>query len=77
MPGAFVLINVESGSQDSVLKDLRTVAPIEESHMFYGAYDLIVKVKSESMHDLKEIVSYKIRAIKNVRSTLTLMMVNE
>jgi DNA-binding Lrp family transcriptional regulator len=77
MPSAFVLINVETGSEEKVLKRIRDVADVIEAFVSYGVYDLIVKVKSESMDDLKEIVTYKIRSIDSVRSTLTLMMVEE
>jgi DNA-binding Lrp family transcriptional regulator len=77
MPSAFVLINVESGSEDSVLKQIRSIANIIESYVSYGVYDLVIKVKSDSMNELKEIVTYKIRAISNVRSTLTLMIIEE
>ena len=75
MPSAFVLINVETGSEDKVLKQIRNIVDVKEAYVSYGVYDLIVKVKSESMSELKEIVTYKIRSIDNVRSTLTLMMV--
>jgi len=77
MPSAFVLINVETGSEDKVLKQIRDIVDVKEAYVSYGVYDLIVKVKSASMDDLKEIVTYKIRSINNVRSTLTLMMVGE
>ena len=77
MPSAFVLMNVESGSEDSVLKQIRSIADVIESYVSYGVYDLIVKVKSDSMNELKEIVTYKIRSISKVRSTLTLMMMEE
>lgn len=83
MPGAYVLINVESGTEDRVLKAIKNIVDpdgivaVEESYISYGVYDLIVKIRSESMEELKEIVSYKIRQISNVRSTLTLMLVEE
>ena len=77
MPIAFVLINVETGSEDKVLKQIRGIVDVKEAYVSYGVYDLIVKVKSASMDELKEIVTYKIRSINNVRSTLTLMMVGE
>jgi DNA-binding Lrp family transcriptional regulator len=75
MPRAFVLINVDSGSEDVVLKQLREIGFVEEAYVSYGVYDLIIKVKAEKMEDLKEIVTYKIRTINNVRSTLTLILV--
>jgi DNA-binding Lrp family transcriptional regulator len=59
MPSAFVLINTESGSEDYVLKQLKNLSGVKESFVSYGVYDLIVKVKAETMAELKEIVSYK------------------
>ena len=77
MPSAYVLINTESGSEDYVLKQIRTIGAVKEAYVSYGVYDLIVKVRAEAMDELKEIVSYKIRSLDKVRSTLTLMMVDE
>lgn len=73
LPSAYVLINVEANMEDSVLKDLKTMPEIIEAYVSYGVYDLIVKVRTENIETLKEIVTYKIRSIKNVRKTLTLI----
>jgi DNA-binding Lrp family transcriptional regulator len=77
MPSAFVLINTEGGSEDYVLKQLKNLSGVKESYVSYGVYDLILKVRAETMAELKEIVSYKIRSIDKVVSTLTLMTVEE
>jgi DNA-binding Lrp family transcriptional regulator len=77
MPSAFVLINTESGSEDYVLKQIRAIGDVKEAYVSYGVYDLVVKVRANTMDELKEIVSYKIRSLDKVRSTLTLMMVEE
>ncbi len=77
MPRAFVLINVEAGAEDSVLKQVRKIGTVEESYVSYGVYDLVVKVKANSMEELKDIVSHKIRAISEVRSSLTLILTEE
>ncbi len=77
MPSAFVLINVEAGKEDSVLKQVRKIGTVEESYVSYGVYDLVVKVKANSMEELKDIVSHKIRAINELRSSLTLILVEE
>jgi DNA-binding Lrp family transcriptional regulator len=74
MPKAYVLINVDSGSEDAVLKQLREIGFVEEVYVSYGVYDLIVKVKADKMEELREIVTHKIRTINNVRSTLTLIL---
>jgi DNA-binding Lrp family transcriptional regulator len=77
MPRAFVLINVESGSEDDVLKELKTVEGVEEAYFSYGVYDLITKIKADTMDKLKEMVTRHIRTLTKVRSTLTLIMMEE
>ena len=73
MPTAFVLINTELGSEMDVLKNLKKVGGVEEAHAVYGTYDIVVRVKAETMDRLKETVSSHIRKVKNIRATLTLM----
>jgi DNA-binding Lrp family transcriptional regulator len=77
MPRAYVLFNVESGSEDNVLKQLRNINNVEEAYVSYGVYDLVVRVKADTMEELKDSVTHKIRTIKQVRSTLTLIMMEE
>ncbi len=77
MPRAFVLINVESGSEDEVLKEIKKLEGIEEAYFSYGVYDLVTKIKADTMEQLKELVTRKIRALSKVRSTLTLIMMEE
>jgi DNA-binding Lrp family transcriptional regulator len=77
MPRAFVLINVESGSEDEVLKELKRIEGVEEAYFSYGVYDLITKIKADTMEKLKEMVTRQIRALSKVRSTLTLIMMEE
>jgi DNA-binding Lrp family transcriptional regulator len=77
MPRAFVLINVESGSEDEVLTELRTIEGVEESYFSYGVYDIITKIRAETMEKLKDMVSRRIRTLTKVRSTLTLIMMEE
>jgi DNA-binding Lrp family transcriptional regulator len=75
MAQAYVLVNVESGSEDEVLKKLLALSSTDEAYVSYGAYDLIIKVKKDTMEELRETVSHKIRTINQVRSTLTLIIV--
>jgi DNA-binding Lrp family transcriptional regulator len=77
MPRAFVLINVESGSEDEVLKELKKIEGIEEAYFSYGVYDIITRIKADSMEKLKDMVTRQIRALSKVRSTLTLIMMEE
>ncbi len=72
MNEAYVLINVKSGLESTVLSQIKSMVDVEQASISYGAYDLVVKVKADSMEELKEIVTYKIRKIDGVLSTLTL-----
>ena len=77
MPRAFILLNVESGSEDVVLKQLKSLEVVKEAYVSYGVYDLIIKIKANTMEELKSSVTNNIRTINKVRSTLTLILIDE
>ncbi len=77
MPSAFVLINTEIGAENEVLKALKDIDGIEEAYAVYGVYDIVAKVKAETMDKLKEIVTWNIRRLDKVRSTLTMIVIEE
>jgi DNA-binding Lrp family transcriptional regulator len=77
MPRAFVLINVESGAEQEVVNELKRIEGVEEAYFSYGVYDIITKIKADSMERLKDLVTRKVRTIGRVRSTLTLIMMEE
>ena len=75
MPVAYVLINSEIGAEEEVLKELKKVKNVKEAYVVYGVYDIIAKVEAESMDRLKEVITWNIRRLEKVRSTLTMMVV--
>ncbi|MEM2273689.1 MAG: Lrp/AsnC ligand binding domain-containing protein [Candidatus Bathyarchaeia archaeon] len=77
MPVAFVLINSEIGSEGEVLNELKKVEGVEEAYSVYGVYDIVAKVRADSMEKLKDIVTWKIRRLNKVRSTLTMIVIEE
>lgn len=77
MPQALVLTNVEPRSEDTVLRELKCIEGIEEAYFSYGGYDVIAKVRSSTFDALKELITKKISALPEVRSTLTLMIIQE
>jgi len=77
MPKAFVLINVESGSEEEIIEKLKKVPGVIEAYYSYGVYDIIAKVRADSMERLKDMVTRNIRNINNVRSTLTLIIMED
>jgi len=73
MANAYVLINCELGKEESVISKLKETEGVEEVHGTFGAYDIFAKVQSERVESLREIITWKIRKIEHIRSTLTLM----
>jgi DNA-binding Lrp family transcriptional regulator len=74
MPSAYVLFNISPGLEENVLNEAKKTGGIAEAYISYGVYDLIVKATADSPDQLKELVTYKLRNIANVTSTLTLML---
>ncbi len=74
MPSAYVLFNISPGLEEDVLNEARKTGGIEEAYISYGVYDLIVKATAGTPAELRELVTYKLRRIANVTSTLTLML---
>jgi len=77
MPEAFVLVNTEIGSENEVLRALKKVERVQEAYSVYGVYDLIAKIEAPSMDKLKETVTWHIRRLDKVRSTLTMIVIEE
>lgn len=74
-PTAFVMVNAEIGEEEEVFRFLTEEIGVEEAYIVYGVYDLIAKVTSDSMKNLKDMVINQIRQAKGVRSTLTMIIV--
>ncbi|MGP3667115.1 MAG: Lrp/AsnC ligand binding domain-containing protein [Candidatus Bathyarchaeota archaeon] len=77
MPIAYVLINTEIGAESVVLKEIRKIKNVIEAYTVYGTYDIIAKVQAESLDKLKECVTWNIRKLDKVRSTLTMIVIEE
>jgi DNA-binding Lrp family transcriptional regulator len=75
LPSAFVLINAEIGSEDEVLKSLKAIQNVREAYVVYGVYDIVARVEAETMEKLKDVVTWKIRRLDKVRSTLTMIVI--
>ena len=73
MATAYVLINCELGSEEFVISELKSIEGVVEVHGTFGAYDILAKVESGQVEALRETITWKIRKIPKIRSTLTLM----
>ncbi len=73
METAFVLVNCDLGSEDAIIDDLKHIESVKEVHGTFGAYDIIAKIESPEREKLRETITWNIRKLEHVRSTLTLM----
>ena len=73
MATAYVLINCELGSEEEIIKQLKELDGVTEVHGTFGAYDILSKIESSTVESLRETITWKIRKIDKIRSTLTLM----
>jgi len=75
MPMAFVFVNAEVGSEDEALKQLKKIENVKEAYSIYGIYDIVARVEAETTDSLREVITSKVRKLKWVRSTLTMMAI--
>jgi len=74
---AYVLINCDLGYEEQVIEELKHISDVKEVHGTFGAYDIFAKVESDQITTLRETMTWKIRKIDRVRSTLTLMAIED
>ena len=77
MSTAFVLITSELGFDAEVLQNLKVVKGVKQVSTVYGVYDLVVKVQGDTMDTLKDTIHLKIRKLDHVKSTLTMIVIDE
>ena len=82
MPTAYVLINSDLGTDELIITKIKEILSAEKNVEFttqgvYGIYDIVLKISSDNTDILRNIITYKIRKINKVQSTLTMMVVEE
>ena len=77
MPRAFVLLNADLGSESTIATEMKTLEGVKEAYTVYGVYDIMLKVEADSMDNLKEFISAKIRKAKGVKSTFTMLIMDD
>jgi len=72
---AYLLLNVETGTEEEVMRSLKPVPEVQEARMVYGIYDIIIRVEAETMEEMKNVVNGRIRHLYRIRSTMTMIVV--
>ena len=82
MPTSFVLINSDLGTDESIIVKIKELLNGEKGIKYeiqgvYGVYDIILKISSDSIDNLRSTITNRIRKITSVQSTLTMMVIEE
>jgi DNA-binding Lrp family transcriptional regulator len=81
VPTAYVLLNSDLGSDESIIADIKRILANEEMQYevqgVYGVYDIVLKLSSKDAEKLRSIITNKIRKIGKIQSTLTMMVIEE
>jgi len=81
VPTAYVLLNSDLGSDESIINEVKQILVEEdvtsEVQGVYGVYDIVLKLSSDDAEKLRAIITNKIRKISKVQSTLTMMVIEE
>jgi DNA-binding Lrp family transcriptional regulator len=77
MATSFVLINCEFNSEKDIIEQLKSIDGIEQVYGVFGAYDILAKIESEDIKKIRGTITAKIRKIKKISSTLTLVVIEE
>lgn len=81
VPTAYVLLNSDLGSDESIIEDIKRILATEdvdyEVQGVYGVYDIVLKLLSKDAEKLRAIITNKVRKIGKIQSTLTMMVIEE
>ncbi len=77
MAGSFVLLNCKKNQEKEIIANLRKIPEVKEMQWISGPYDILVKIQAPTVDELHETITWKIRKLKNVRSTFTLKINEE
>lgn len=69
----FALLSISPLYEKSVYSALKNIIEITEIHPLFGEYDILVKIECGDIDHIGEIVIQKIRALKGVVDSKTLI----
>jgi DNA-binding Lrp family transcriptional regulator len=73
---AYILINIQMGMTQEIIRNLKNLAGVQSAEMTFGEYDVIVVVQVDDLTRLAKMVSNEIQPIPGVFHTVTCMAVD-
>ena len=69
----FILIRVEANKEDIVYDALATVKQIEGIREVFGEYDMIARIETKNLKEMRSLIISKVRSVQGVIATTTLI----
>jgi Lrp/AsnC family transcriptional regulator, regulator for asnA, asnC and gidA len=66
---AFMGINVKPGLADEAIEDLSNLEEVLEIHEMHGTFDLLLKIRSKDLDQMRDVVENKIRTLPHIIET--------
>ncbi|MDX1378700.1 MAG: Lrp/AsnC ligand binding domain-containing protein [Anaerolineales bacterium] len=73
---AYVLINVRAGEVKDVVRQLRRLDNVIETHMTFGPFDAVAVVTGDDLNGLGNMIASDIQPIPGVMDTLTCVAID-
>lgn len=73
MTTALVLVKVASGKEKEVLEKLKLIEGVTHITAVFGRWDLVLDVETKDLAELSWLIISKIRKIKGIENTETLI----
>ena len=73
MTKAYVLLTTDIGCEREICKIVKSIPEVRNAYTLHGVYDLIIDIETDDVDYLKEVIQNKIRSMKKVRSTITMI----
>ena len=71
---AYVLVTLNPGTEKDILKKIAYLDEVTRVSMMYGEYDAIIKVHTETLDQLNQFLTDKLRVLPDIFQTATLIV---
>lgn len=71
---AYILVNTEKGMEQEIYDDIVGLEEVSSANIIFGEWDILAKLNIENSEELGTLILDKIRSIKGVTLTSTLIV---
>ena len=68
---AYILLTCNTGTESSLITELKKIPYVTEINGIWGKYDIILKVCTDEPHGIDDVVA-KLRTLKDITSSYTM-----